>query len=338
MRDRDRLENELLELRAVADALDGSLRRLAAGDIYQNIDMAFPRAFEGMRKDFNRGLRSLSTSLDEIISRTRELRSESEEMRRGLHVRAEEENSRAAAVSAALVSLASVENATRSQAARADHVSAILHNARLDLDRPRQATAQAGSAAGDARGSLSRLKALVDDLRPVVREAALLALNSGVNAAHTAPASDDTLGVAKTFHAITQQIETTLEAIGHEADGAMGSSNASGEAIAKLGREFEAHDLYLEAADTQARALGDGMRRGGKELEAIRADLVPTIRRLEDPDKVPHPPLFHLDAIDRAAAEIDRQAERFKPSGELLPPFTPAPGSGRRGHLTLVKS
>src|SRR3546814_20718290 len=55
MRDRDRLESELLELRAVAAALDGSLRRLACGDVSQQIGAPFPRAFEGMRQDFIRG-------------------------------------------------------------------------------------------------------------------------------------------------------------------------------------------------------------------------------------------------------------------------------------------
>lgn len=338
MRDRDRLENELLELRAVADALDGSLRRFAAGDIYQNMDIAFPRTFDGMRKDFNRGLRSLTASLDEIISRTRELRSESTELRLSLHLKGEEDAARTAAVSAALASLAGVSNATRSQSARAEHVATILHNARLDLDRPRQAATAAGTTTGDAAHSLAQLKALVEDLRPVVREAALLALNSGVNAAQAGPASSDTLGAAKTLHALTQQIGTTLEAIGREADGAIQSVDASKNALDELDREFQAQHLYLEAAGTQTQALGEDARQQERELETIRSELGLTSRRIHDPDRMPHPPLFHLDAIDRAAAEIERQADRFKSAGESYPPITPSPGSGRRSHLKLVKS
>ena len=107
MRDRDRLESELLELRAVADALDGSLRRLASGDIYQIIDMPFPRPFEGMRKDFNRGLAAVAGSIDEIISRTRELRSEAAELDHSLRHSADDSARRSATVSATSLPAAS---------------------------------------------------------------------------------------------------------------------------------------------------------------------------------------------------------------------------------------
>jgi methyl-accepting chemotaxis protein len=338
MRDRDRLESELLELRAVADALDGSLRKLAAGDIYQQIDASFPPSFEGMRKDFNRGLASVGMSIDEILSRTRELRSESAELRHGLQQSAKDERRQSAAVSAAVVALSGAVDTSRSQSAHVDHISAILHNARLDMDRPRQAASRAGDEMHRTCHSLVQLKSLVEDVRSVLREAALLALNGGINAAHTGPTGETALDIAKGLHTLTQQVGTTVEAISEAAGHAMDAAASTVGAIGQLDREFDALGLYLETADTQVQALGETTQQQEGVMQTVRAELSSLGRRADAGETAPHPPQFHLDAIDRAAAEIDRQAGRFGPAGISNPPFPPTPKSGTRSHLRLVKT
>ena len=339
MRDRDRLESELLELRAVTDALDGSLRRLASGDIYQIVDVPFPRPFEGMRKDFNRGLAAVAAGIDEIISRTRELRSEAAELDHSLRHSSEDSARQSATVSAAVASLGSAADASRSQSARREHISAILHNARLDLGRPRQA---AGDAARDARQtclSLENLKRLADDLQSVLREASLLALNGGIDAAHAGPPGATALDTAKSLHAMTQKVGTTAVAIAEAADHALGAAGSSARKMAELDREFDALNLYLEAMADQTEALGTNGESLEKEIASIRADLAALSRKPEIAEaEFLHPPQFHLDAIDRAAAEIDRQAGRFMPMRAPYSPLPPSPAPVRRAHLRLVKS
>lgn len=338
MRDRDRLESELLELRAVADALDGSLRRLASGDIYQIIDMPFPRPFEGMRKDFNRGLSAVAGSIDEIISRTRELRSEAAELDHSLRHSADDSARRSATVSAAVVALGSAADTSRNQSARREHISTILHNARLDLGRPRQTAGEAAREARQTCRSLENLRRLAEDLQSVLRDASFLALNSGVDAAHSGPSGAGTLDIAKSLHAMTQKVGATATAIAEAADQALGAAGSSARRMEELDREFDALNLYLEAVDTQVDALGANGESLEAEIASIRTDLAALSKTPETGEAASHPPQFHLDAIDRAAAEIDRQAGRFMPVRTLYPPLPPAPAPGRRGHLRLVKS
>lgn len=338
MRDRDRLESELLELRAVADALDGSLRKLAAGDIYQQIDAAFPPGFEGMRKDFNRGLASVGMSIDEIISRTRELRSESAELRHGLQRNARDEGRQSAVVSGVVVALSGAVDASRSQTAHVDHISAILHNARLDMDRPKQAASRAGDDLHRTCHSLVQLKSLVEDVRSVLREAALLALNGGIDAAHTGPTGETALDIAKGLHTLTQKVGTTVEAISEAAGHAMEAATSTVEAVGQLDREFDALGLYLETADIQVQVLGETTQHQEGVMETVRTELFSLGRRADTGKAAPHSPRFHLDAIDRAAAEIDRQAGRFMPAAIPTSPFPPTSKSGTGSHLRLVKS
>ncbi|CAD7041355.1 methyl-accepting chemotaxis protein [Pseudorhizobium endolithicum] len=339
MRDRDRLESELLELRAVADALDGSLRRLASGDIYQNIDVPFPRPFEGMRKDFNRGLDTVARSIDEIISRTRELRSEAAELGDSLRRSGEEGARRSATVSAAVAALGSAAGNSRNQSARCGHISTIVHNARLDLGRPRQAAGEAAREARQACRSLENLKMLAEDLHSVLREASFLALNTGVDAAHAGPSGATTLDMAKGLHAMTQKVGATAVAIAEAADQALGAAGSGARKMEELDREFDALNLYLEAVDSQVGALGESAEGLEASLASTRTDLAALSKKPETAEaETSHPPQFHLDAIDRAAAEIARQAGRFTPVRTLYPPLPPSPSPGSRGHLRLVKS
>ncbi|MCB5203919.1 methyl-accepting chemotaxis protein [Neorhizobium sp. T786] len=337
MRDRDRLESELLELRAVADALDSSLRRLATGDIHQNLDAPFPRSLDGMRKDFNRGLASVSTTIDGILSRTRELRAESADLREGLKQIADDEEQRSLVVASTVAGLAGAADASRTQSTHADHISTILHNARLDLDRPKLAAFKVNKDVQQTCQSLAQLKGLVEDAKSMLREASLIALNGGVNAAHEGDPGQEALGHAKSLHTLTQQIGSTVEAISEATDHALGSSVSAAEAADQLSREFDALDLYVEAADSQVQALGEISQRQEAFLNALRTDLASTTRRNTDVETGDTSPGTHLDAIDRAAAEIERQAGRFTPVRVLTPPTSPSP-PGTRSHLRLVKT
>jgi methyl-accepting chemotaxis protein len=338
MRDRDRLESELLELRAVTDALDSSLRRLATGDVHQQMDIPFPRSHDGMRKDFNRGLASVSTTIDGILNRTRELRAESADLRESLRQNTEDQAHQLTVISTAAAGLAGAADASRTQSAHADHISTILHNARLDLDRPKLAASRVSKDMQQTCQSLAQLKVLVDDAKSMLREASLIALNGGVNAAHEGDPGHEALGHAKSLHTLTQQIGSTIEAISEATDHALGSSGSTAETAAQLSREFDALDLYVEAADSQVKALGETSQRQEAFLNALRADLASVARRHTGAEAGDASPEMRLDTMDRAAAEIERQASRFTPVRVFTPPASPSPQPGIRSHLRLIKS
>lgn len=67
----DRNETELRNLRATVDMLDGGLRRFAAGDVRTTFENPFPLHFEGLRRDFNRGIGAVSRAADAVIDTSR---------------------------------------------------------------------------------------------------------------------------------------------------------------------------------------------------------------------------------------------------------------------------
>ncbi|MCJ8519591.1 methyl-accepting chemotaxis protein [Pseudorhizobium tarimense] len=339
MQDRDKLESELLELRTVVDALDGSLRRLAMGDVYQQIDHPFPRGYDGLRKDFNRGLASVSATIDAIITRTKNVRLESSELRLTLKQKAEEESERDAALSALVAEAGSIADTARSQAAHVEHVSTILHNARLDMRRPKEAAARSVERTEMTCRSLAHLKRLTDEVKALLREASLLALNGGINAAHTGPEGEEALDAAKSLHSLTRQVGSTIEALGEAADCALADAHAAAEAGTQVTREFDAMDLYTEALDAQIGSLSDSTQQHATDAESIRGGLNELARARRPLDPAQPSPEFQLSNIDRALAVIEHQTSRFTPVRTILPP-PPAPttGTGGRSHLRLVKS
>lgn len=338
MQDRDKLESELLELRTVVDAFDGSLRRLAMGDVQQQIQQPLPRGYDGLRKDFNRGLASIGTALDTIISRSREVRLDADELHQTLKRRAEEETCRQTALAATLAETSSAADTARRQSAHVEHIATILHNARLDMSRPKQSAAQSVSHTARACQSVAHLKSLTDEIRAVLREASLVALNGGINAAHTGAEGEEALDAAKNLHALTRQMSSTIEALSEASESALEQARAAATASEQTVREFEAIDLYTEALDAQLTTLGGEARQHTIRVENIRNALSELTRPKRPAEDAQLPPAMQLGNIERGIGEIERQAGRFAPVSIITPPAGPAPGSGPRSHLRLVKS
>ena len=336
MQDRDKLEMELLELRTVVDAFDGSLRRLAMGDLHQQIVQPLPRGYDALRKDFNRGLASVSATIDTIITRSQEVRLDADALRQDLKRKADEETLRSAALAAVVTEASSAADVARSQSTHVEHISAILHNARLDMRRPKQAAAQSQESSQRTCQSLAYLKGLTDEVRALLREASLLALNGGINAAHTGVDGKEALEAAKGLHALTRQVSSTIEALGEAAEAALADASAAAEASSQVTREFTGLDIYTEALDSQLTSLGESSRHHAAAVEAIRGSLVELARRKRPAEEPPQlSPELQLNNIDRAIADIERQTSRYTPV-RTIPPT--GPGSAPRSHLRLVKS
>lgn len=338
MQDRDKLEMELLELRTVVDAFDGSLRRLAMGDLHQQIDHSLPRGYDALRKDFNRGLASVSATIDTIVTRSQEVRLDVDNIRQSLKQTTAEESSRGAELTAIAADAGSAADVARSQSSHSEHIATILHNARLDMRRPKQAAANSLERSERACQSLAHLKGLTDEVRSLLREASMLALNGGINAAHTGAEGQEALDAAKNLHALTRQVGSTIEALSEATEAALTDANAACEAGAQVNREFSAIDVYTEALDSQLTTLCDNSRQHAAASEAVRSGLAELARRrppLQEPQQSPD---LHLANIDRAISEMERQTSRYSPVRVFAPPPGPAPGPGARSHLRLVKS
>jgi methyl-accepting chemotaxis protein len=143
IRDFDRNETELRDLRSAVDMLDGGLRRFATGDIHNTLDHAFPLRLEGLRRDFNRGLGGMTKAIDSVLDGTQSLRSDAEILREALSNSADAKAARAEKLAKLTSAAAAGTHSAKQQTIASQHVATIAQNARFDMRRPKEAVAAA---------------------------------------------------------------------------------------------------------------------------------------------------------------------------------------------------
>ena len=227
IRDRDRNELELQQMRSVVDAMDGGLRRFAAGDLSTTIDLSFPIRWEGMRRDFNRGLNALNGTMDSVIGNARLLRDESDTLRKTMTETAEKNASEIERLSGTAATVSTVSQRLREQKARAQHAATIAQNAKLDMQRPREAVAaalqtiEAMSRKPDNDVSKEQLEILSARTQQIGRELDALclyidALNDHLGA--LSEAAENQAGVVSSTHEEMKDIARSQHAVRLKSD------------------------------------------------------------------------------------------------------------------------
>lgn len=208
IRDRDRNELELQQMRVVVNALDSGLRRFAAGDIGATLDTVFPAQWEGMRRDFNRGLNALNGTMDSVVGNARLLRDESDSLRRATKRAAETDTEHANQLSKTVATVGTLTQRLREQKTRAQHAATIAQNAQLDIGRPREAVKAAlkliAEMGGDQDGEISaeRHEALSSTTQQIGRELDALCLYLDALTDHLGTLSETAQGQAETASSI----------------------------------------------------------------------------------------------------------------------------------------
>lgn len=205
IRDRDPNELELQHMRVVVNALDSGLRRFAVGDLDATIDTPFPAHFEGMRRDFNRGLRALSGTMDTVVDNARIHRRESDALRKSMTENAGKEADESTRLSKAAADVGTVALGLRQQKALARHAATIAENARLDLHRPKEAVAAALRLVEEIGGDLGGkgVAELSETTQQIGRELKALALYLdalGEHVGNLAQMAENQAGAASSAH------------------------------------------------------------------------------------------------------------------------------------------
>jgi methyl-accepting chemotaxis protein len=143
IRDYDRNETELRDLRRTADILDGGLRRFASGDIRTTLDEPLPLRFEGLRRDFNRGIATVGRTIGTVSANVDTMRADSETMASILRTQAQARQDQADRITRARSKTTAHERSAKQRQAITRHVGTIAHNTQLDMRRPKEAVAAA---------------------------------------------------------------------------------------------------------------------------------------------------------------------------------------------------
>ncbi|KKX30406.1 methyl-accepting chemotaxis protein [Rhizobium sp. LC145] len=324
LKDRENIEIEVQNLRSVVSALDAGLRSLASGDLSHVIETPFPRAYEGLRNDFNRSLRMIAGSMEAVAERSDLLRDASYNLRQELEGRADAAAAQASMLTKAFAEASELALTAGRQKTQAEHAGAIAHNARLDMREPRQACEASLAALGNAEEATLDLTPLVAAIEQTAGEAGKLASKAG-NEAN-----------GKELRALAEGLAATAGMLSAAVAGSAQAATLARDRAERTGREIAAISLYVDALDEHVRDLATGAVIEADAASALQADLSELARASRQGNAGEHALRMILDRMDREIAAIGQQAGRYIPVTVLTPqPPTPSrPGT----HLRLVKS
>jgi methyl-accepting chemotaxis protein len=331
---------EAAYLKAVVDALDSAVRRLAVGDLTVRIDRAFPTEYEGLRADFNNAVQALRDTLSEVGLGARTIAASGAELEKGLAdaARRQAYNTGTTSLLAHDVdALAQVEKERRLQE---QQLSAIVHNASLDMRRPKEAMGDAISALQATHDASAELGPAAQKMIDAAFQANMLAVNLGIEAS--------TLGeprltaIAEELRDVAAQASGAAILISAHARETAEAAECSSKAGKQAGREWDAMSVYMTALREHIEALGPVTAAKSGAVAAISEKIAVLVSASKDQGRHIEMLAETLMGFSRAAVEMDQQASRFAPVTVLTPGGVTVPESvkkpGRRAHLRLVKS
>ena len=199
-----RAEAEQAQTQVVTSIADG-LARLAKGDLTTRIDEPFPDAYEGLRKDFNGAVGTLSETIAAILKTTAAIRSGSGEISNAaddLSMRTQQQASGLEEAAAALGEITDTVNQTSRGAAEAHNA---VRAATGEVEKSDTVVRQAIDAMGGIEKSSTEIGQIIGVIDEIAFQTNLLALNAGVEAARAGEAGRGFAVVAQEVRALAQR-------------------------------------------------------------------------------------------------------------------------------------
>lgn len=334
--------DEAYGLKTVVEALDGGLRRLAVGDLTVRLDMPFPEEYEGLRADFNHALTILEDVLGMIGSGAHGLHSTCAATRDGMAEAAEAGGRLTAAIAKAAADVGALAEALRERKMQARHAADIAHSARLDM-RPSKEMMQAATVAMEAiRKASLKIEPASANIRDIAFQANMLALNAGIEAAHSGDAENDFKSVAEEIRGLAERAAEAAKEISGLSRKSAEAAELGGRSVEKVGGELAAMTIYADALQGHAEALAAS---SGKEIEAaaaVRTAMTTLAKASRDQVGALDVLTGKVGGMGREIGAMAHHAGRFTPVTVLSPGSVTVPESRKPAkpgpYLRLVKS
>lgn len=264
------------EQKAVVQALQNGLSRLAASDLSSKIDAPFPPEYEVLRDDYNKAVDQLSATMGRVMSLSDTLKGEVggiSESAKDLAVRTEKQ-------------VASLENSVSdlnalsgsvSQSANDAHETArtaknMLQDAQTGGEVVKR-TVKAMSEIEESSQEIAKINALIDG---IAFQTNLLALNAGVEAARAGEAGRGFSVVASEVRALAQRATEAASQIGQLVEKSQSQVQVGVDLVAEAGdtlgamlRDISVITQSVENISVASKKQSDGLVHITSEINSL---------------------------------------------------------------------
>ena len=202
-------EDERAELQRdqedVVEKLSSGLDMLAKGDFSKPLEEPFPADHEQLRSDYNRTVRTLSSTISEVINSTDSIRNGASEISQASDDLSQRTESQAATLEQTAAALEEMTVSVKSAADGAHGVETIVNEAKDEAEASDKVVQRAVSAMTEIEQSAHHISQIIGVIDDIAFQTNLLALNAGVEAARAGEAGRGFAVVASEVRALAQR-------------------------------------------------------------------------------------------------------------------------------------
>ncbi len=256
-------------LRIVVEALGAGLNRLAECNIRMTIDEPFAPHFESLRVDFNNSIATFQATLEEVLSETKALYDNSQEMRAAADNLSQRTEQQAAALEETSAALEEVTSTVRSSAERTQDTRNLVRDAK-------QCAVASGNVVRDAISAMQRIEKASSEISQIIGviddiafQTNLLALNAGVEAARAGDAGKGFAVVAQEVRELAQRSATAAREIKGLIQNSTVEVSAGVALVGETGQALDQIQGYVERVDENVDAIATAAREQATGLQEI---------------------------------------------------------------------